>query len=151
MREALAIKNELETMKKQSKRRSRGKLSSPVPTSEPRLEDWYNEVDVSVSSTGSEIRRRLQETLDIRPAAKPSPQELTLLQCSYLPPEPAHFATSQTVFASYTDMMNETISRLPPLFKNAIGPSPAATAPSTPLLSNWRIPEPVLFGLGSRS
>lgn len=174
LREALAIKNELDIMK-QMRRRSKSsrKLSGSslvgtplrLPIVESKLDQWYNEdVDVSVSSTGSDIRRRLQETLDIHPQYShvtpsretPMAHDRTIVQHSFDIPQATFFAPTsfaqtsfarhETVFPSYANLMNETIHKLPPLFKSPL----LATAPNTPMFSAWRIPEPVLFGLASK-
>lgn len=83
MREALSIKNELDSLKESQRRlRSRRKSASrsslnrtgsPFSKDSPHIaealpirksvEDWYNEGDVSVSSTGSDIKRRLEANL----------------------------------------------------------------------------------------
>jgi hypothetical protein len=91
LREALTIKTELDVLKQSQKQMKSRRKSSSRSTlnatplhyeqSLPRVEshhaparqtvdDWYNDVDVSVSSTGSEIRRRLYEDLKNRNSYK---------------------------------------------------------------------------------
>lgn len=197
LREALSIKSELENMRPESLGRPpasdletmRNLRVIPEPRQEPNLDDWYNDADVSVSSTGSQIRRRLQDTLDIRsahpeyygkvetpgtahitpPYTSPAPVlgernpnrangegsgDRTFLQFSYLADIPNYrpnssFAVNQTAFPTYANLMNETVDKLPPLFK-PLATTSVSGGTSSSLFSNWQIPEPVLFGLGGR-
>ena len=131
------------------------KASVADPPTRKSVEDWYNEVDVSVSSTGSEIRNRLQASLNVYPSPKN-------LQDAFSPVQyddglkTAAYAMNTPQMACLTEEESRHvpswISRNPQL---AYLYKPAGEFPQLPAsffgahtpVSAWTIPDPVLYGL----
>ena len=185
LKEALQIKTDLENIKASRRRLKDGRKSNSSISNgsstlnqtiqsershmlrsdrKPTMDDWYNaDVDVSVSSTGSDIRQRLHAGLNIYPSNQsglsgdPSPIKENIAtampkfnqkgyspmtQYSPLPPP----AASQPIWVSRNPHLASVFDpnsapTLPPLFRS----------PVTSSMTSWSIPQPVLFGLGSHS
>ena len=198
LREALSIKNELEALKQSQKRlRARRKSSSrstlnrtgtplsydspkpvePVPLRKS-VDDWYNDVDVSVSSTGSDIRRRLKANIPVEPT--PQKRETFRHERQFEDVSPIAYYTENEPprhpqsFQMHTPQVkpaeeNSYAYMKPPSWINrnphlaglhdassrlgAIQLPPLFRNPmtiSTAELGTWSIPPPVLYGLGRR-
>ena len=132
-------------------------------------DNWYKEMDVSASSTGSDIRDRLQASLKLYPT-KPEEgfvaldREMMQFSCEPAPrvfddvspigyfgesdvnvvpvqyAEPAWVSRNPHLATLFDPSV--VTSQLPPLFR-----TPISSGSSSPLV-NWTIPDPVLFGLG---
>lgn len=174
LREALSIKTELEVLKQsQRKHKSRMKASrstlheTPTENQAPvylskreSVEDWYKDMDISVSSTGSDIRDRLQGSLRQR-SNKREGEQLVIAPAAQKPGDVSPIGYfSQTYDESTGPDAPAWVQRnphlatlfnpsavamqLPPLFR-----TPISSGASSPLV-NWTIPPPVLYGLGAR-
>lgn len=169
LREALSIKTELEVLKQsQKKLKSRRKASrstlhetptekqAPVYLSKREsVEDWYKDMDISVSSTGSDIRERLQGSLKLRSHERESlsaqkPGDISPIgyfsQQTYDEPtrtDPPAWVQRNPHLATLFNP-SAVAMQLPPLFR-----TPISSGASSPLV-NWTIPPPVLYGLGTR-
>jgi hypothetical protein len=149
-----------------SNRASPNEVVPEQPRVRRSIDDWYNEVDVSISSTGSDIRRRLHADLgshknvttheDISPIAyveNAPPRTNTQSYQMYTPqvapcgptsegdPFVPSWVTRNPHLANLYDPSRLGSVQLPPLFRQPITMSSAE-------LGYWSIPPPVLYGLG---
>lgn len=167
----MSIKTELDVLKQsQKKLKSRRKASrstlheTPVDSralnslsKRDSVDDWYKAADVSVSSTGSEIRNRLQASLRMYPPETENFAPLHSTAPVFEDVSPIGYFGEEQVMPCATPAWvsrNPHLAtlfdpaavamQLPPLFR-----TPISSGSSSPLV-NWTIPAPVLFGLGGK-